>query len=225
MTPLPRRRAGTRPSRRGFTLPELLISITIFALIMGAVMYSFQQNMDAMRRGDEEMFLQSEAAKVLTDIYLELTGINPTATIDKENDLWIAGEKGGEIVPDALKFDDFDDRKTKGFDTLSFFQTDRETLTGKTIVSYYLRPDPILPKTFEPNRDKSGFTLIKKKGETERVLSENVVRCDFTPVDNATKGVLVDGEVAIRAKKGGKVKAYPFRFLVRLESPYLTLRQ
>lgn len=211
-----------RAARRGFTVAELLVATAVFSIMLVAVMYIFRQNMDQMKRGDEEMFLQSEAARILTDIYFELTSVNPRPFLDKAGDLWIAGERLGEVEPNAILFRDWDERTERGYDTLKWTDFAKDALTDEEPVSYYLDPDPIVARSHRRNATGVAHILMKRRGERVAPVSEHVVRCDFTPVDAAVKGVLVDGEVALQAING-PVKRLPFRFLVRLESPYIAL--
>ena len=209
--------------RRGFTVAELMVAVAAMALMLSAVVLIFRQNLDQMKRGDEEMFLQAEAARLLTEIYFDLTSINPRPYLDRGNDLWIAGERTGEVDPNFLRFGDHDGRTDKGFDRLSWTDFAKETLTDAEPVEYYLDPDPTVPKTFRKNAEGVAHILKRRRGGREVVVSENVVRCDFTPVDDVVKAVVVDGEVALRSKNG-PVKTLPFRFRVTLESPYLAFR-
>lgn len=211
-----------RARRRGFTVVELLVAAAVFSLILLAIMGVFRQSMDQMKRGDEEMFLQTEVARILTDIYFELTSINPRPFLDKAGDLWIAGERLGEVEPNTVAFTDWDERTERGYDTITWRDHARESLTDSEVVSYHLDPDPVVARAFRKNETGVAHHLMKRRGERVAPVSEHVVRCDFVPVDGAVKGVRIDGEVALKTLNG-PVKRLPFQFFVRLESPYLAL--
>jgi prepilin-type N-terminal cleavage/methylation domain-containing protein len=210
--------------QQGFTVVELLISITIISMIFIALFTGFSHNLDAMRRGDDEMFLQGEVARLLTDLYMELTSINPCLIIDKENNLWVSGEKAKEIQPCTISFIDTDRNRQNGFEKLSFIQYAEANITDARKVNYYFKPHPDNIAKRQENADGSAYILMKDRGSRTITVSENVSDLRFFPENGHTRAVRITGEVAKKNAKG-KIQKYPFSFMVRLESLYIAFRE
>lgn len=207
----------------GFTVMELLISITIMALIFIVLFSGVSQNLDSMVRGDEEITMQGEVSRIMAEIYLELTSLNPCPEVDKDGNVWLMGEKDREVQPNLILFTDRNVNPDDGGEELSFTHFGGKTLADRTPVRFFFQPDPEDPLKFAWNKDKTGHILIKKRGDRTNKVSDRVESIHFSPEDGPLKSVRVKGVVALMSPRAG-LKRIPFEFSVRLESMYLAFR-
>ena len=209
-----------RFNKKGFTVIEVLISVTILSLIMIALLSGTSQNLKVMIRGDENMFMQKEVSRILTDLYLEITSIGPKVFVDKYGDPWVSGEKNKEVTPVIIYLVDVDKNTKNGYEGLKFNKYGIDPISSVETVKYYFVVDPQNLAKRLMNKDKTGYIFRKLRGNHDILISEFVSDLHFIPQDGTTKGLKVVGEIAVKSKNG-KIKRLPFSFLIRVESSYI----
>jgi len=208
-------------NNKGFTLIEVLISFSILSLIMIVLLTGTSQNLNVMIRGDENMFIQKEISRLLTDLYIEITSINPSVIIDKYGDPWIAGEKNKEVTPVIIYLVDKDKKPSNGYEEIKFNNYGMKSISDRESIRYYFQADPYNKNKRLENKDKTGYILRKSRNTHNIILSEFVSDLHFIPQNGTTKALKVVGQVAVKSRNASLIKKKDFEFSIRFESPYV----
>lgn len=158
-------RAGTRSrkTRRGMSLVELMIALTISVALLTATAFAVDASLKSYKANQEEALLMQQARVALTRISrsIRLSGAHSPVAADA-----VAAFKAGQIVSDsAIAMEDYE-----GNDFLYRFNSADETVTaefgGKTYVlahgveAFSLRMEPM--RSAEMSRIAGPHDLLKR---------------------------------------------------------------
>lgn len=209
----------------GFTLIEVMIAVSVSAVLIISVFYAFSHNMDSWRRGESTMGLQSEMSKVMASVYYELKRVNPAVYYDDNFDLWITGEKDKGAKPNVIELIDENNNALDGFERIKFTVYLIEPFSKKEVIEFYLKPDPNSVGNYLKNKKGSAHILIKSIDGAENIISENVESFHISKVASDHRAVIVSAKITMPPEYNLKQKSDLFNLKVRFDNDYIALRE
>lgn len=142
-----RSREATRRSRGGFTLPELLVAITVFVLLVGGIVFAHLYGLSMFRLTETKLNATEDARRTIGKLADEIRTCKST---------WVGNVKNGTFV--AL----LDGEKQQGTGLLIY-----PTTNTATFIIYFVNPSD---KTFRRTTSTPGSATVVAETVTNAVV-------------------------------------------------------
>ena len=169
--------------RRATTLVEVLVATGILLLIAGAVAGYVHRLGRSLARGEEDGVAAKEVSYLLRFLTLRLGSLNPPLTVDKDGDLWVAGEEKGFRPLTRVWIVDRDGRAENGGEELEYGVTGLEPEFRVTPGRLY----------------RDGAKLVEQVGDQRSTISERVTAVHFRRGKKDPRLLFIDVELELPA--------------------------
>lgn len=138
-------------SNIGFTLIELSVSSLIIALIALTLIMVFRGNLATFAWGQRHMEFNQRIQLVMKQIFTDFKQINPILKQDEDGNLYLQGEKIGDLFPNLVTIFDKDKNPDNGGEEVTFFLTSIDDLSRRDRVRYFLEKGALVREVQDYN--------------------------------------------------------------------------
>jgi hypothetical protein len=202
----PRRQPFPHKPRAAFTAAEILV-VTFVASLLIMVLFSVSRsNLNTMSWGQKHMDFNYKIQYMMKQFYTDVKRVNPAISFGKYGDLYLSGERTGEVFPQIVKIErKADNSGEKIHLPLTTIYDD----TKMRMITY--------------DYDKKTKVLIRKDTDTKQaeVLAYNVHDLTFSKSDDDPKSIKLTCRIE-DDKRAGVFE--DIDFTVRLESELVSIQ-
>jgi prepilin-type N-terminal cleavage/methylation domain-containing protein len=151
-----------RAASAGFTLIEMSVSVLIIALIVLTLIMVFRSNLSTFAWGQRHMEFNQRIQLVMKQIFTDFKQINPILKQDQDGNLYLQGEKIGDLFPNLVTIYDKDKKPENGGEEVVFFLTSIEDLNQRDRVRYFLEKGELIRETLDYNGNTKRKVIAEK---------------------------------------------------------------
>ncbi|MBI3037539.1 hypothetical protein HYY75_00610 [bacterium] len=172
---------------RGFTILELIIGAGIAALIGLVLMTVFRSNLISWRWGQKHMEFNQKVQLAMKQVFTDIKNVNPVLSLDANYNLWFAGEKGGDLLPNLVRIINSDNDLNNGGEELLLIQSGFSNPGEITSIKLMLENGALIRETTDKNGNRKRAVVSNKVNDlhfSRNSLDINEVRVSMIITDD-----------------------------------------